>query len=337
VEHMVQVFREVRRVLRDDGTLWLNMGDCYAAQAGQRKTTDRAGAKQQTNTASTDTPSRDVPGLKPKDLVGQPWRVAFALQADSWYLRCDIIWAKPNPMPESCRDRPTKSHEYVFLLTKRPRYFFDQEAVREKAQYGRREWHGDVRGRVGLKAHQAQSTVGGPEDDPSADRNIRSVWTIATQAFPEAHFATFPEKLVTPSIKAGTSEKGCCPACGAPWVRVVEKTGGSIGKGWHDHEGDGSKGQRCELAEAKGSVARCKDEAGRKDSRHTTDWKPSCECRAPLRTACTVLDPFGGSGTTGVVAAKLGRKAILVELNPEYAEMARKRCNIDVQRGLFQP
>jgi DNA modification methylase len=182
VAHMVEVFRLVRDLLADDGTLWLNLGDSYAA------TTKGAGGH---------TPERDrnrgswlsdrswsiPPGLKPKDLVGIPWRVAFALQADGWYLRSDIIWAKPNPMPESVTDRPTKAHEYLFLLAKSERYYYDAVAIAEPSITGR-AW-----------------TVGG---SGRSWRNRRTVWTIATQAYSKAHFATFPEKFVEPCILAGS-------------------------------------------------------------------------------------------------------------------------------------
>lgn len=229
VTAIVGVFGEVRRVLKPAGTLWLNLGDSYAASEGQRKTTDKAGAKQMTNAGSPGAPSRYVVDLKPKDLVGIPWRVAFALQAAGWYLRSDIIWSKPNPMPESVTDRPTKSHEYVFLLSKQPRYFFDQEAVRERfsgedrtgdpvngsigvlgnLQSGRR-WPG-----IGGGSHEARGALVAHSHDESepmeishAGRNVRSVWEIATQPYAEVHFATYPEELVRRCLLAG------CPVGG---------------------------------------------------------------------------------------------------------------------------
>ncbi len=229
VTKLVEVFREVRRVLRNDGTLWLNLGDSYARQGGRESTQGRhwdgreadPGAMHSTRHAS------DI-GLKPKDLIGIPWRVAFALQADGWYLRQDIIWHKPNPMPESVTDRCTKAHEYIFLLSKSQRYYFDLEAMKEKA---------------------TGSALANEK------RNRRSVWTVTTKPFKGAHFATFPPDLIEPCIKAGCPEGG------------------------------------------------------------------------------TVLDPFGGSGTTGLVAQTWGRKFILCELNSEYAQMAQNR--IAAERGLF--
>lgn len=211
VEQMVAVFREVRRVLRDDGTLWLNIGDSYNAHPGQRKTTDKAGEKQQSVRGAQAAPSRSVQGCKPKDLIGIPWRVAFALQADGWYLRQDIIWHKPNPMPESVRDRCTKAHEYVFLLSKSERYFFDSEAMKEPASQGVKTGQstfnsvtadGDMKTqstviRHGLGASTLRSTSDGT-------RNRRSVWTVATRPYKGAHFATYPPALIEPCILAGS-------------------------------------------------------------------------------------------------------------------------------------
>lgn len=302
VANMVAVFREVRRVLRDDGTLWLNLGDSYAAtRAGAAygwtngKTSDRD--------AETMAAYKTVglpPGLKPKDLVGIPWRVAFALQADGWYLRSDIIWSKPNPMPESVTDRPTKAHEYLFLLSKSARYYYDADAVRERAESGPSDLRKMAEGRErigGLVKEQTdpklaasgltnigrRRSVGGKQlasaetrpdgmgrrmpgfngrwdvsEDAGiapAGRNLRTVWTIATQPYPGAHFATFPRKLVEPCVKAGCPEGG------------------------------------------------------------------------------TVLDPFAGSGTTAMVANALSRRAILIDLSADYLGQAMER-NRDVPLGL---
>jgi DNA modification methylase len=269
VTEIVAVLRDVRRVLRPDGTLWLNLGDSYAASASGLGTVDNmrnstlAGGKSTGRKAHHDTAKigRIAPGLKPKDLVGIPWRVAFALQADGWWLRQDIIWSKPNPMPESVTDRCTKAHEYLFLLSKSERYYFDQDAIAEPAVRAGLVLHSygtgakdrqdvsetnDRRTRIGLANwNQAQPDT----------RNKRSVWEVCTAPFPEAHFATFPPALIEPCILAG------CPKGGA------------------------------------------------------------------------VLDPFGGAGTTGLVADRLGRNAILIELNPEYAAMAQRRLTKDA--GLF--
>jgi len=268
VARLVEVFREVRRVLRDDGTLWLNLGDSYnsiggvhagrsdnqsGVGAGSRQW--REGASRADGDVRSDGMSRrnrngtHAAGLKPKDLIGIPWRVAFALQADGWYLRQDIIWHKPNPMPESVTDRCTKAHEYVFLLSKSARYYFDAEAIKEPvadasaarlAQPNLKSQAGSAR--VPGKTNGTMKAVGNSET-----RNRRSVWTVTTKPFKGAHFATFPPDLIEPCILAG------CPPGGV------------------------------------------------------------------------VLDPFGGSGTTAGVAIKHGRRAVMCELNPEYAAMIPAR------------
>jgi DNA modification methylase len=305
VEQMVAVFREVRRVLRDDGTLWLNLGDSYATGAGAvgghpggggeqgarwkgegrrdngRPFVNGRGESQTVPTKNTVGPRTQpnrmpLPGLKPKDLIGIPWRVAFALQADGWYLRQDIIWHKPNPMPESVQDRCTKAHEYVFLLSKSARYFYNAEAIAEPVAGDpgapRNRWDTkdyDVPGqtpqkrvsRSGNRERKPGSARGCPEGTGSnvcgsipwegATRNKRSVWTITSQPFADAHFATMPPGLAEACIDAG------CPAGGV------------------------------------------------------------------------VLDPFGGAGTTGLVADRLQRDALLIELNPEYVDMQRRRITGD--------
>jgi DNA modification methylase len=256
VDEIVEVFRKVRRVLRDDGTLWLNLGDSYAND------TKWGGSSSGKHVTAFHGDSgigrrRHMTGLKSKDLIGIPWRAAFALQADGWYLRQDIIWSKPNPMPESVRDRCTKAHEYLFLLSKSERYYYDADAIAEPA-LGRERFNGSPTYAANDRKDAGRRNV------ESADiRNKRSVWTVAvgdprrwlahqaqrpaSQPFGEAHFATFPPALIEPCILAG------CPVGG------------------------------------------------------------------------TVLDPFGGAGTTGLVADRLQRDAILIELNPAYADMAQRR------------
>ena len=253
VNNLVEVFREVKRVLRDDGTVWLNLGDSYCGTNHKKEFIDpkykdgRAGQKFSL--------SYKIPGLKSKDLVGIPFRVAFALQQDGWYLRQDIIWHKPNPMPESVRDRCTKAHEYIFLLSKSLKYYFDNEAIKEdsaessKARLKQNIANQKGSDRVPGKNNGNMKAVGGDK------RNKRSVWTVTTKPFKGAHFATFPMDLIEPCVLAGCPENG------------------------------------------------------------------------------TVLDPFGGSGTTGIVASNHNRKAVLIELNTEYIEIARQR--IQDQGGLF--
>ena len=255
VAKLVAVFREVRRVLRDDGTVWLNLGDSYAGYHGNRNaevpTSATNGWTNGTNeNARTSTANRG--GLKPKDLIGIPWRVAFALQADGWYLRQDIIWSKPNPMPESVRDRPTKAHEYLFLLSKSARYYYDAEAVKEGStgqQGAAADFRRATKDHVIPHQSVAQHRIDRNSTIYNGKRNRRSVWTVSTQPYGGAHFATFPPKLIEPCILAGSAV------------------------------GD------------------------------------------------TVLDPFGGSGTTAGVAIEHGRKAILCELSEEYAKFVPDRIN----------
>jgi len=256
VENMVKVFREVKRVLKDDGTVWLNLGDSYCG--GKRKSNPKQSmnGEKETGHEIKYTPSRDMNHdiIKPKDIVGIPWRVALALQADGWYLRQDIIWHKPNPMPESVTDRCTKSHEYIFLLSKSAKYFYDNDAIKEKA-VGER-WGGNNPMNVN-NSKDRENIHNGLTRERAMEfetRNKRSVWSINTKPYKEAHFAVFPPKLPELCIKAGSSE------------------------------GD------------------------------------------------VILDPFFGSGTTGWVAQRLGRKWIGIELNPEYVKIAEKRFN---QQELF--
>lgn len=256
VAKLVAVFREVRRVLADTGTVWLNMGDSYSSGGRDSFGTWQPDSKQATHTAIKSAKRAAMPeGIKPKDLLGIPWRVAFALQADGWYLRSDIIWHKPNPMPESVTDRPTKSHEYIFLLSKRASYYYDAAAIAEPfvddrlgasgVRFGVPEDYAASAGRGGDQGLAAFNGNG------RAGRNRRTVWTVATQPYNGAHFATFPPDLIEPCILAG------CPRDG------------------------------------------------------------------------TVLDPFGGAGTTGLVADRLQRHAVLIELNPEYAQLAGDRVYDD--------
>lgn len=205
VQQMVAVFREVRRVLKDDGVLWLNLGDSYAGSASAGGDTTRT-CHSKPNARDRNLPTKRGEGIKPKDLIGVPWRVAFALQADGWYLRSDVIWHKPNPMPESVTDRPTKAHEYLFLLTKSERYFYDADAIREPHV---RLWDATNGGNLSpVGAHKANGAVrerGGDYPKPhELGRNRRTVWTVPTTPYSGAHFATMPEKLVEPCVLAGS-------------------------------------------------------------------------------------------------------------------------------------
>ena len=307
LETIVTVLREVRRVLRKDGTLWLNYGDAYAGGGRGGKPADSPHRKQATNKDSLVPPSPMSEGLKPKDLLMMPARVALALQADGWWLRSEIVWHKPNSMPESVRDRPTSAHEKVYLLTKSARYFYDAEAVRVACSPNTHDRRAGTWKEKRTVAEQAE--IGA---------NLRNVWKIATHPYKEAHFATFPPSLVDPCIKAGTSEKGCCPDCGMPWVREVEEPSGpNVGKIHDLSSGNLEHG--------------FKRSGGGHIPYHrgaTIGWQPTCSHEAdPI--PCTVLDPFGGSGTVGLVADRLGRDAILIELSPGYAEMAERRIHGD--------
>lgn len=332
VAKMVAVFREVKRVLRDDGTLWLNLGDSYAGGAGRWGKMPE-GCKQTTNEGSTYQQQAIPEGLKPKDLVGIPWRVAFALQADGWYLRSDIIWHKPNPMPESVTDRPTKSHEYIFMLSKQSRYYYDSEAVKESLTD---ETVADL-DRNGGERGKRERNVGGRSDGYTSargtvgnlsGRNKRTVWTVPSQPYPESHFATFPEALIKPCILAGTSARGCCPKCGAPWERVVETNNPSKSA----NTGMDMTGGAAKTGNPQTSDGLHRNGGGVYSSSQTIGWQPTCECGCENTVPCVVCDPFGGSGTTGKVALELGRKAILIELNPKYVELMKRRT--DVTPGL---
>jgi len=274
-------------------------------------------------------------GLKPKDLCGIPWRVALALQVDGWYLRSDIIWAKPNPMPESVTDRPTRSHEHVFLLAKSERYFYDGAAIAEplvKPQEANRKTPARFGGASKCVTARQQSRLHSGNEyrgTASMTRNRRTVWTIATEPFPGAHFATYPTALVEPCIKAGTSERGCCRECGTPWHRVLAKA--SVVP--IDYQGKWSGADPQASGRRMLANVRARRQAGEAHdnpfpSPSTLGWVPSCT-HGDDSIPCTLLDPFCGSGTTGVVALRLGRRFIGLELNPAYVEMARRRIVAD--------
>ena len=265
-----------------------------------------------------------------------------SLYEDGWYLRSDIIWAKKNCMPESVRDRPTRSHEYIFLLSKSAKYFFDQEAIREPAQnWGQRNRLNFRGGTMDpkLKHHGLINC-----NHKKVGRNTRSVWTIATKPFKEAHFATFPPELPERCIKAGTSEKGYCPKCGKPWVRVVKKgeadlyyrrlCGGDKNGQYH---GQATKDYEKHLAQNASNVKR--HVLAGLVKKETVGWRPSCDCNAGDPVPGVVLDPFFGAGTVGVVAKQLGRNFIGIELKKEYCEMAERRinkatCQMRLDKGL---
>lgn len=272
----------------------------------------------------------NYPKFKAKDLVPIPWMVAMALQSDGWYLRSDIIWAKPNCMPSSVRDRPTSAHEYLFLLTKSARYYFDAEAIKEGAEKGAAGSRFD-NGKTGAR-DGGDRTQEGYRD--STGRNKRSVWTVATAPYSGAHFATFPPKLIEPCILAGTSERGVCPECGKPWERVMERTPMEVKtseKGAAKHDA----GLRTSTS---GTMTK-------PPTSKTTGWRPTCECvhnggnrntesallTAPEPVPAVVLDPFVGSGTTVRVANEHGRKGVGLDISADYFKLSKQRTDM-VQR-----
>lgn len=293
VDRLVTVFREARRVLRSDGTLWLNLDDTY----------------------------------RNKQLLGIPWRVALALQAEGWYLRIDNVWAKPNGMREAVTDRPTRIHEYVFLMTKSARYFCDMDAIREPySDKSRPDEIYDGGARKDYDAAQAQNPSDTKRRILKSMRQRRganrgSVWSVSVKPFLGAHFATFPLDLVEPCIMAGTSKRGCCPTCGNPYVRETMRTG---------HE------SKRELAYVPDNNPTKTDSSGWAPATMATDnWIAGCECNAGDSIPCTVLDPFGGSGTVSMVAQHLGRDSVYIDINPDYREMAIRRCGFRENR-LFE-
>ena len=286
---MVDVFREVRRVLRPDGTLWLNIGDSYSSKppgnvcgvserTGLNGAADPNGRYRETLIAGHAT-KRDTTnagdGIKPKDLMMVPARLAIALQDDGWWLRSDIIWHKRAPMPESVTDRPTSAHEHVFLLAKRPRYYYDADAVREESEY-------DGPPKPGAQA--AITSLGGKDTmrlgvGNPAGRNLRNVWTLGPEPFPEAHFATFVSEIPRRAIKAGTSERGVCADCGAPWVRQVERTPMVLARSER-----GTQMGEFGRTQTSGTMVQA-------PSSRTTGWSASCGCGAVQCLSCdTVLE-----------------------------------------------
>jgi DNA modification methylase len=360
VEKMVEVFREVRRVLRDDGTLWLNLGDSYMAQKGVSPPPQSIGGQRDMPKDFVPGNRKEQRGLKHKDLIGIPWRVAFALQADGWWLRQDIVWNKPNPMPESVQDRCTRAHEYIFMFSKKAHYYYDHEAIKEPAQnWGTRDRSEMRDGTTDpkLKHHGLK----GKEWEENPMKNKRSVWTVNTKGYKGAHFAVYPKELITPCVRAGTSKGGCCSECGMPYqrnivdpianlepVEAIERKGVMLTPEdsalvlWLEQNGGdyrisiaGEKhadnwqdvpfgnGRRSQL-ESKGYTL-----FHWGVNKKTDEWKPGCTCSLKKdgvqSTRCTVLDPFNGSATTGVVALNEDCHYIGLELNPEYIELSHKR------------
>ena len=359
VAHLVAVFREVARTLRPDGTLWLNLGDSYAGS--RRGPQGKRGVRQGRASTCNFGAATEAVGYAAKALIPQPWLVAFALQADGWILRSWIPWVKRNPMPGSQRDRPTASCETVFLFghpQSKGRYAYDHEAVkviatgkpqrrnkphkkriavsgaavghpphrfdgaeqrdtpRPDTKDGKRTWRTSDAFFGSLRAILAggQGMLANDDGDPLA-------LVVNTKGYKGAHFAVFPPHLVEPCIKAGAPERGCCAHCGTPWQRVVVK--GAPAADWREHDtprelrGKNSVRSEGQLSEV-GRFAR---------ATRTTGWKPGCACPDADTVPCVVLDPFGGAGSTGVAAEKLGRLAVLCELSDDYADQAEARVS----------
>ena len=333
IDNLVEVFACVWDVLVDDGTLWVNLGDSYYNY--------RPGKGQALNKQTVSNTNQDLPqtcarrgnkldGYKEKDLMGMPWRLAFALQDFGWYLRQDIIWHKPNPMPESVKDRCTKSHEYIFLLSKKPQYYFDHLAIQEPSKDVSLE-----RAKSSWNPSKLNVSIDGPKNesfDTMGDRwvkemaNKRDVWTVNTKSYKGSHFATFPEELIEPMILAGSSSKGHCPKCFTRWKQIktdngerrqVEVYTSQSTKNYDDAKAQNPSDTKRRILESMSKI-------------YNYQWSANCDCGLEP-VADIVLDPFFGSGTTGQVSQQLGRKWIGCELNKDYEKLQNERIS---QQGL---
>lgn len=369
VNKMVEVFREVRRVLRPDGTLWLNLGDSYIAQYNVAPPPQTIGGQRGMPSDFVPGNRKKQTGLKHKDLIGIPWRVAFALQADGWWLRQDVVWHKPNPMPESVEDRCTRAHEYIFMLTKKPHYYYDHEAIKEPTTTAPHAPGNKTRTQPKEKGDRDPS-LSGDRVWGSDKKNKRSVWTVNTKGYKGAHFAVYPEDLVRPCVLAGTSEGGCCSDCGTPYRRkMLDPTEGLAAADPVERKGIMLTPEDSALVlwlEANGGDYRISVE-GEKHAENWDDvpisngrrgelkrkgytllhwgvkqqsigWQPACTCSLKREgvdsVPCTVLDPFNGSATTGVVSLKNGRHYIGLELNPDYIQLSHSRIEDQCPLGL---
>jgi len=345
--HVRQYMREIWRVLRDDGVCWVNIADSYAGGNKGRGGGGLKSLKQLSNPgAYFDNPnkSKRIPRgngrwgggnspasgyLKPKDLCLIPERLALALQVDGWWVRAPVIWHKPNPMPGSQQDRPTIDYEFIWMLTKSSRYYFDMNAVMENGS-GRKSGLKTYKYN-GLPGHDTKQGFLDASETEWHSRVMRAVWTIPTQPYSGSHYATYPEELVVRCLKASTSERGACPKCGSPWKRIIEKTGGTIGKGgWSLHEADAEKGR----SERSGSLSlegHLWDNGSY--SVNTLGWQPTCKCGIDTTVPCKVYDPFVGSGTTIIAAHRLGLAGFGSDLSLQYlSDNARQRIDQDAPR-----
>lgn len=297
ISNLVGIFHEVKRVLRDDSTLWLNISDTY----------------------------------KNNQMLGIPWKLAFALQSDGWLLIQDIIWTKNNCLPESVTRRCTRSHEYLFLFAKSKKYFYDNEAIKEPAISSDNNVRDRDKGK--LNNVPGRGRMQGLKTNRYSSRNKRSVWLINNVPYTGSHFACFPPTLVEQCIKAGTSEHGVCSECGAPFSRILEKevieiegegNFGANGSKWKDEDKQ-SSGHRIQK-NFNALRAAGRDHDNPFPQKITIGWKPSCSCNSGISQA-VVLDPFGGSGTVGQWCNQNNRNSILIELNPEYKPLIEERIN----------
>jgi len=347
IEHLASVFAEVRRVLRRDGSLWIVIGDSWVAAQGYSdpdvriRNSKHIGAR---DGYSAQRPDPSESGLKPKDMAGIPWRLAFALQAEGWWWRSVNVWHKPNCLPYSGKDRPTCDHEYCLQFTKSARYYWDVEATREPlapdslARSMRRRGNGKHKDSTVLEiGNIARGENYGPSGCPEKianplGRQLRSVRSVSNPGTRRKHFAVYPAKLIEPYILSGTSERGCCPICGAPWVRIIEwienpddaaMRGGSYQQSDCMRMDEMFKRKLKALPIERGKRT---DPRGRKIP-ILKGWQPSCRCGAGDPVPCRILDPFAGSGTTGIVCERFARDSTLIDLNPDFITMARERID----------
>lgn len=315
IEHLVKIFSGIRKVLHPTGTVWLNINDTHCVPSTKRE--GELGMK---------------PGVSAKNLIGIPWRLALALQADGWWLRCDIIWNKTNCLPEPVKDRPTRSHEYIFLLTKKAHYFYDNVAVYEKLQHG--DHFAGNRQKIAIESG-GMFKGGHDRKNKLTGKNRRSVWNISTEPTTDPHYAAFPSKLAALCIKAGTPLKGCCSKCGNPIKRIVKDLDE---RHWTEKRADGDKW-------ATGKVWGRNDGGGSfTNELSTIGWEATCKCCVKI-IPCTVLDPFMGRGTVALTAETLGRNWVGAELGEESCELIKQNLtnrkvgllpSTKVQDGLFK-
>lgn len=325
IDHLVQVFREVGRVMRSDASLWINLGDGYS-----NDTKWGGGTHTVKNTTSRDggytgQKVKRESGFPPKSLMLIPLRFAIAMQDEGWVLRNAIVWEKPNALCESVSDRCTMDYEYIFLFTKGPRYYFDAEAIKEPVTGGahRRGNGTHVKSAEPGSGVRANASFEAAVTELVDSRNARSIWRINTAQFPESHFATFPPELAERCILAGSSPLAC-ERCGAPYQRIVTKStryeGGSAKAGRTPDEINAS-GKWAGHLQGNKTL-----KSGPVNSTTTTGWKATCRCVGTAGSGrCLVMDPFMGAGTVGMVAQRLGRDYLGIELNPEYVAMAKER------------